>query len=805
MKTRSRISLIILLSSHLIHGQLIPEPEIKQALLKQQWNASWVSVPDTSPFEYGVYFFRNKLLTEEVPSSFIIHISADNRYKLYINGELTGLGPARGDVDNWIYDTYDIAPYLVEGVNYIAAEVWNFGVLKPLAQISLHTGFIVQGDDEQTLNTPGTWECLQARAFQPVLVNRKEIPSYYVVGPGDRLDGNSYPWKWRTGEQTEQTWLVPEALRRGTPKGTGYEITHALVPRTIPAMELSMLTSPVIRKVDGTTFEESTINGYTIPPDTSIKILLDQRELVTAYPEIIISGGKGAKISLTYAEALYDLNGKKQHRDSVNQVVMRGNSDLFISDGKQNRDFTTLWFRTFRYIELEVETREDSLTIQSFTSLFTAYPFEEKAWFKSDQHRTDDIWNTGWRTSRLCANELFFDCPYYEQAQYAGDTRIQALISLYVSGDDRLMKKAIRDFYNSMIPEGLTRSRYPVNTPQVIPPYSLFWISMIHDYLWHRSDYMFTSNYLVSIQHILQWFENRIDQETGMLGSLEYWPFADWTTGWPEIYPELQSGVPPGAAEGNSALITLQYVMTLDQAADIFNYFGLEALASSYLDQADKLIEAVWTHCWDPARGLFADTPEKRSYSQHTNSLAVITNAIPKADQPLLMETVLRDTQIVEASLYFRYYVNRAAISAGLGNKYMGLLEPWEQMVNQGLTTFAEITDTRETRSDCHAWSSSPLYEFLSTVAGIRPAEPGFRSVIIEPHPGTLKEISAGIPHERGVISLDLQFDNRGGVKGAVILPDGLSGVFIWDGQTVDLQAGEQRIAMQSLDSRFRF
>ena len=99
------------------------------------------------------------------------------------------------------------------------------------------------------------------------------------------------------------------------------------------------------------------------------------------------------------------------------------------------------------------------------------------------------IWDVGWRTARLCAHETYMDTPYWEQLQYVGDTRIQALLSLYVGGDDRLVKNAIELFDESRMPDGLTQSRYPTMLPQIIPPFSLFWIGMMHDlYTWGGDD-----------------------------------------------------------------------------------------------------------------------------------------------------------------------------------------------------------------------------------------------------------------------------------------------------------------------------
>ena len=115
--------------------------------------------------------------------------------------------------------------------------------------------------------------------------------------------------------------------------------------------------------------------------------------------------------------------------------------------------------------------------MESLTANFTAYPFEERASFKSNDADLDKIWQISWRTARLDAHETYMDTPYYEQLQYVGDTRIQALISYSVAGDDRLARQALEAFNLSRIPEGITRSRYPSSLPQNIPTFSLLWIS----------------------------------------------------------------------------------------------------------------------------------------------------------------------------------------------------------------------------------------------------------------------------------------------------------------------------------------
>ena len=115
-------------------------------------------------------------------------------------------------------------------------------------------------------------------------------------------------------------------------------------------------------------------------------------------------------------------------------------------------------------------------------------------------------------------------------------------------------------------------------------------------------------------------------------------------------------------------------------------------------------------------------------------------------------------------------------------------------MLKMGLTTFAENPDP--TRSDCHAWSASPNYDFFATICGITPAAPGFKKVTIAPALGELNEVSAKMPHPNGEIQVTLKRDGKNKINGEVVLPQQVTGSFVWQGKTIALKGGRQSIKM---------
>jgi hypothetical protein len=436
---------------------------------------------------------------------------------------------------------------------------------------------------------------------------------------------------------------------------------------------------------------------------------------------------------------------------------------------------------------MEIETINEALQIEAFSSEFAAYPLNENAVFDSDNPDLKKIWDVGWRTARLCANETYFDCPYYEQLQYVGDTRIQALISMYVSGDDRLVRNAIMNLNESQFYEGLTRSRYPSANPQIIPPFSLYWVDMIHDYWTLRDDPEFIKGFLPGIENVLGWFTRRIDNRTGMLGKVEYWNFVDWAVEWAWSNDKGIGGVPTGGfRDGNSSIISMQFAYAAQRAAELFRSYGQSEQAEKYSLIARNLTKAVYDKCWDESRGYLADTPDKKDFSMHAQIFAVLTNTIPENKQKEFVERFMNDKKLIQPTMYFRFYLTQALKKTGLADHYLETLDLWKDMLQKGLTTFAENPDPA--RSDCHAWSASPDYDFLATVAGIRPGSPGFKTVLIEPALGKLTFIKGQMPHPTGTISFDLKRRGADGISGEIILPDGLTGIFKWNGKSISLK-----------------
>jgi hypothetical protein len=748
----------------------------------RQWNAAWIALPGDNGLNYGIYYFRKNIDIAGKPATFIVHISADNRYKLYVNSKLVSLGPARGDTYYWNYETVDLAPYLSQGKNTIAALVWNEAQYSPAAQISVRTGFILQGNSakEDILNTNNTWKCIRDMGHQPV-------PGYFFAASrGEMVDmRQAVKGDWTATGYDDSAWFAAGKVADGKLKGTAWGIEWALVPSSLPPREMTYQRLVRLRRADGVTvapgFPEKK-TPLTIPANTTATLVLDQTFETNAYVTLNFSGGKDAGISLGYAESLYVKGSKgviKGNRNDVEGKEFVARIDSLVGDGSQGQSFTTLNFRTYRYIRLIVQTKNDPLVVDDLYGTFTGYPFKRISVLNTDNTEMKQMLDNGWRTVRLNAWETYTDCPYYEQLQYIGDTRIQAMISYYNTSDNRLARNALNQMDHSRLPEGVTASCYPSRGTQVISPFSLWYIGMLHDYWMYRGDNNFIKNKLLGERGVLDFF-SKYQQADGSLKDTPYWAFVDWAGNmWGEVKGK----------DGSAAIYDLQLLWAYQWAAEMEAKIGLHDYAVLYHKKAAQLKATIQRKYWDAGRKLYADTKERKGFSQHVNALAILTGTVSNAYMPAVARGMLKDTSLTQCSVYFKYYLNQALVKAGLGNDYMNWLGIYRQNIAMGLTTWAEYSDVNTTRSDCHAWGASPNIEFFRTVLGIDSYAPGFAKIKIEPHLGALKDISGEIPHPNGKVFAGYKFEN-GRWQINVNLPHTTTGILVWKAKQYMLKAG---------------
>jgi len=760
------------------------------------WPAHWIMSQGPAK-EFSVHHFRKEFMLDEIPDSLIVHTSGDNRYQLFVNETMVTWGPLRGDLRHWYYESTDIAPWLHKGKNVIAVVVLNYGSHPPDAQLSIQTGFLLAADrqEHRFLNTPTGWKAQHNPAYSPNIVGSDQVRGYYGGGSKEVVDGNQYIWDWEKIDYNDSHWPDAVIVERAFAKTCKWASRWKLIPRHLPFETLRVERFESVRIAENLVVPDgfpANAASITIAANTRARMVLDRGHYTTAYPVMQLSGGKHARIKLTYSEAPFIDIGKKDKGDrgQVEGKLFFGFYDQFICDGNPNRQYKPLWWRAYRYIDMEIETQDEALVISDVHGVYSSFPFEQKSAITVDDHEgpaknefIQQLIEIGDRTIRACAHEHFMDCPYYEESQFQGDSRIQMLVSYYNYGDPSLAKQGIELFSWSLNNEGFLSARYPTNSYYYIPNYSIYWIGMLYDYMMLYDDHEYITGKLHIARYLLEYFE-RNEKEDGSLKSLDYHQFVDWS---------YAQGEPPIDKDGNSAVVDLHYLLALQWAAALEEELGNEIwYLEKYRAKIENLRNVIRNKYWDERLQLFTDLPgNSELLSQHANCLAIITEVVTGDAAKALMRKVLAKENMVPATLYWSFYVFEAMQKAGLGNEYLNHLDVWEEVMELGVTTWPETGIY--SRSECHGWGASPNYHLLKIVAGINPLSPGFNEVLIEPHPGGLKSVEAVFPHRKGMITLKL--DNGDAQKRAhITLPGGLTGVFRWQGKEITLHDGYNEV-----------
>lgn len=732
---------------------------------------SWIWDTRNAAWENGITcLFRRTFDRTALGATATMRISADSRYRAYLNGTLISRGPCRGTVDHYHYETIDLTPHLVDGRNVLAVEVrWYGRRFEPRAEAHLTPGLwamIGDNDAPARIVTDESWRVFRSPGHRLISAptNHPITGWYCVVDPTEVVDLSRVPSRWRDIDLDDSAWSAAisgsPAICRNQPRSWWF-VTHELEPREIPPLEETPITPESILRVESIAMNEPidqatglvgpTQNTLPTPPvfwsDAATPLVLpgcgthaitiNMGQLVTAYPRLTITAPQHSLVEFRCAEALSH-NYKKTLRDDPTGSV-EGYHDLFIVGNDEAIIEPFVW-RTFRFLRITVHHPAGPATLRRLDTTFTAYPFVQRATFASSDPLHRQLWDVSWQTFRMCAHEHFEDCPYYEQLQYVYDTRLESLVSTLITGDFRLTRQALRQIAQSQRNDGITMSRAPSVAwePSIIPPLSLLWIEFLDDFFTHSADIDLVRELWPNVERVLGWFD-RFNRD-GALVDVPYWNFTDWTL------PITDRSIAESSADLN-----MRHIGALRSAIRLATAMHNSSAIDPLQRKLDRAIAAVRKAFWNDAAGLFCDELNGTIVAEHASIHAILYDVVDAATGHRILDRLATRNDLARTSIAYGYDTFSAYTKLSRFDEVWQMrLHNWTDQLALHASTWFE---TREpSRSDCHGWGSWIMTSLLTQILGIAPAEPGYRRVRIAPNLLSLTHARGSIVTVRGPI-----------------------------------------------------
>lgn len=405
--------------------------------------------------------------------------------------------------------------------------------------------------------------------------------------------------------------------------------------------------------------------------------------------------------------------------------------------------------RGCRYLILTLRAADRPVLLQENHFRQSSYPAADNGSFCCSDALLNEIWSISRRTTRLCMEDTFVDCPSYEQVFWVGDARNEALVNYYVFGATEIVKRCLNLVPGSASDSPLYLDQVPSGWSSVIPNWTFFWIIACEEFVEHTADMEFAREILPHVRRTIEAYSSRIDS-SGLL-NMRGWNLLDWA-------PIDQPG------EGIVTHQNLFMIKALRQAARLAETAGEAGTAHGWRELASSLQAAVNESLWDERQQAYldcihADGRRSSIFSMQTQVAAYLCEAAEgerlAALERYLAEPPAQWVQIGSPFMSFFYY---EALSK-LGRHELMLDDirlNYGRMLEHGATTcwemYPDFAENRAnpdllTRSHCHAWSTAPGYFLGASILGVRKLSAGWRSVEIAPQP-------AGLSWAEGIVPL---------------------------------------------------
>lgn len=519
--------------------------------------------------------FRKKFCCDNLCDNALIYISADDYYKLYINGQFVTQGPAPSYHLNYNYNVIDVSKYLQKGENLIAVHTLYQGLINRVWQSGDNRHGLILDlviDGETVIASDESFKTSPHTAYTEMGT------CGYDTQFLERYDSNAAEVGFEQIGFDDSCWEKAKI--------------NKYADHTLTKQKSGMLEFEKIEPTFVTQKENS--------------ILYDFGSNYVGYLCVRAKGKTGDIVTVRCAQELND--------DGTLRYNLRANctyeEEWVLSDGESYLD----WFdyKSFRYAELAMPVNIEILDVY-----FSArhYPFELRTQLRSEYAANEDlkkIWNLCVHTQKYGVQEVIQDCMEREKGFYLGDGCYTALTNMILTGDDSMVRKLIDDAFSTEFITDTLVTCMCCSFMQEIAEYPLILVYLV---LWHYN-YTGDKEYLMQnfakVTRLLDAYRRDYEKD-GLLRDLDKWCVVEWPKNFQHEYDvDIREGQ---ICKEAHVSINAYYIAAIRTANAIANVLSFP----QYRDET-PLISAFYTAFYDKDNHIFKD-------GENTEHISLVGNS----------------------------------------------------------------------------------------------------------------------------------------------------------------------------------
>lgn len=602
-------------------------------------------LPD-GKLDKNVHMLFRKKFSIDKPERTVIRITADDYYKLYVNGSYVGQGPASGFHFSYYFNEFDITDYLESGKNTIAIHAYYQGLINRVwvsGDDRLGVIFDVISDGKVIAKSDETVRCRlhdgysimgevgYKTQFMELYDSRCECVGFFLPDYDDSF------WEYAKEYKNSDHIFIPQKTKN--------LVTEKVLPQ-------------IVDKRNGSVF-------------------VDFGSAYVGYFNIVCEGNAGDEIVLKFGQELDD-NNEVRYNLRANCTY---EEKWILSGGEDSLD--QFDYKSFRYVSIILP---EACVIKDIHLVSRHYPFKLIADCKYHEEELLMVWD-------LCVNSLCYgvqdniqDCMEREKGQYLGDGSFTSLTYAVLTGDTAIMEKLMDDALRTQfINDGLMTCA-PCSFMQEIAEYPLMLphLAEAHYTLTGDIDYLYGN--FEKIKKLVDYYIDTYSQDSGLIGNLDKWCVVDWPHEARDGYDyDLSEGK---VAEGIHNVINAYLYGAMNRVNRLAVICGM----TEVYDTA-PFKKAYIDAFYDSEQGLFCDTPVSKHTSLASNAFALAFELCPDEDtKERIVEMIMKKN--AEASAFFVTFASLYSLKR-LGREreikeFLSHNGRWLRMIREGATVTFE-------------------------------------------------------------------------------------------------------------------